>query len=400
MAKVLLVEDDTNLREIYEARLMAEGYEIVHANDGEEALVVAKKELPDLVISDVMMPRISGFEMLDIMRNTDGLQNVKVIMLTALGQAEDKGRADKLGADRYLVKSQVTLEDIVKAASELLGEGDATADAPPAVAALQQEVSDAATSTDAAAVPAQAPQPAEAPQAPQTSQAPQPTAPNTENIPVAAPPAENQAAPATAPQQPAPDPAAAPQAPANPPQPNPAEQTQNTSNTEELNDAVNNLINGSDNNNGGGAPQQPAADQNAAPPTPAAQPQQPAAETPQQPAQATDNTANANDDADNDSVTINRKKVIKPLNPEVTSSQSGLDELLAQENTPATNPAPQQPGATNPAPQSPQTPQASAPPASSTQHAPGQVIAPAGNQAAQQQPPTGNPPVDPNSIAL
>src|SRR6185437_10063455 len=120
MAKVMLVEDDNNLREIYEARLQAEGYDIVSAQDGEEALVVAKNEKPDLVISDVMMPKISGFEMLDILRNTDGLKNVKVIMLTALGQSEDKTRADSLGADRYLVKSQVTLEDIVNAAGDLL----------------------------------------------------------------------------------------------------------------------------------------------------------------------------------------------------------------------------------------------------------------------------------------
>ena len=120
MAKILLVEDDNNLREIYEARLQAEGYTIVSAKDGEEALVVAKAEKPDLVISDVMMPKISGFEMLDILRNTPGLKETKVIMLTALGQAEDQSRADRLGADRYLVKSQVTLEDIVKVSYELL----------------------------------------------------------------------------------------------------------------------------------------------------------------------------------------------------------------------------------------------------------------------------------------
>ncbi|MEK7153082.1 MAG: response regulator, partial [Patescibacteria group bacterium] len=91
-------------------------------------------EKPDLIISDVMMPRISGFEMLDILRNTDGLKDVRVIMLTALGQAEDKTRADSLGADRYLVKSQVTLEDIVKAAQELLGPSSGTA-APQAASA-------------------------------------------------------------------------------------------------------------------------------------------------------------------------------------------------------------------------------------------------------------------------
>lgn len=131
MAKLLLVEDDNNLREIYEARLQAEGYVIVTAKDGEEALAVAKAETPDLIISDIMMPKISGFEMLDILRNTEGLKNSKVIMLTALGQDDDQQRADKLGADRYMVKSQVTLEDIVKAAHDLLE--DQTASGTPDV---------------------------------------------------------------------------------------------------------------------------------------------------------------------------------------------------------------------------------------------------------------------------
>src|SRR5437868_3658642 len=132
MAKLMLVEDDNNLREIYEARLQAEGYEIVTAKDGEEALVVAKAEKPDLIISDVMMPKISGFEMLDILRNTDGLKDVKVIMLTALGQSDDQQRAGRLGADRYLVKSQVTLEDIVKVTHELLGDSSPEASTPTA----------------------------------------------------------------------------------------------------------------------------------------------------------------------------------------------------------------------------------------------------------------------------
>ncbi|HZL08209.1 MAG TPA: response regulator, partial [Candidatus Dormibacteraeota bacterium] len=122
MAKLMLVEDDNNLREIYGARLQAEGYQIVSAKDGEEALVLAKAEKPDLIISDIMMPKISGFEMLDILRNTDELKAVKVIMLTALGQNDDQQRANSLGADRYLVKSQVTLEDIVKVTHELLND--------------------------------------------------------------------------------------------------------------------------------------------------------------------------------------------------------------------------------------------------------------------------------------
>jgi CheY-like chemotaxis protein len=122
MAKVMLVEDDNNLREIYEARLQAEGYEIVPAQDGEEALALAVKEKPDLIIADVMMPKISGFDMVDILRTTPETKDTKIIVMTALNQAEDKERAEKVGADRYLVKSQVTLEDVVKVAKEMLGE--------------------------------------------------------------------------------------------------------------------------------------------------------------------------------------------------------------------------------------------------------------------------------------
>ncbi len=132
MAKIMLVEDDNNLREIYEARLLAEGYQIVSAKDGEEALAMAIKEKPDLIISDVMMPKISGFDMLDILRSTEETKNTKVIMMTALSQAEDKARAEGLGADRYLVKSQVTLEDVARVAKEVLGSGSDTPDTPQA----------------------------------------------------------------------------------------------------------------------------------------------------------------------------------------------------------------------------------------------------------------------------
>ena len=123
MATILLVEDDSNLREIYGARLEAEGYTIVSANDGEEALTASVREKPDLIISDVMMPKISGFDMLDILRSTPETKDVKVVMMTALGQDEDRERGKSLGADHYLVKSQVTLDDVVNLVREILGEG-------------------------------------------------------------------------------------------------------------------------------------------------------------------------------------------------------------------------------------------------------------------------------------
>ena len=126
MSKVLLVEDDNNLREIFEMRLQAEGYETLSAADGEEALVVATKEKPALIIADVMMPKLSGFEMLETLRASPEMNYVKVIMMTALGQAEDRARGEKLGVVKYLVKSQVTLEDFVRVVREVLPPGGQT----------------------------------------------------------------------------------------------------------------------------------------------------------------------------------------------------------------------------------------------------------------------------------
>ena len=120
--KILLVEDDKSLREIYGVRLLAEGYDIVSAGDGEEALAMAIKERPQLIISDVMMPKISGFDMLDILRSTTETRGIKVIILTALSSQDQRMRGEALGADRYLVKSQVGIEDVVRAVHDVLGD--------------------------------------------------------------------------------------------------------------------------------------------------------------------------------------------------------------------------------------------------------------------------------------
>ncbi len=122
MTKILLVEDDKSLREIYGVRLLAEGYDIVSAGDGEEALAMAIKERPQLIVSDVMMPKISGFDMLDILRSTTETKDIKVIMMTALSSEDQRVRGEQLGADRYLVKSQVGIEDVVRTVHEVLGD--------------------------------------------------------------------------------------------------------------------------------------------------------------------------------------------------------------------------------------------------------------------------------------
>lgn len=129
MTKVMVVEDDAALREIYSVRLTAEGYEVVVAGDGEEALAVAVREKPQLVLSDVMMPKISGFDMLDILRSTPETKDIRVVMMTALSGDDQRTRGENLGADRYLVKSQVGVEDVVNAIHEVLGDRNPAAQA-------------------------------------------------------------------------------------------------------------------------------------------------------------------------------------------------------------------------------------------------------------------------------
>ncbi len=110
---ILLVEDDDNLANVYTTRLEAEGFRIVRVANGEDALQTALQAKPDLILLDVMMPKVSGFDVLDILRSTPETANVKVIMLTALSQESDKERAKSLGVDDYLVKSQVVIADVV-----------------------------------------------------------------------------------------------------------------------------------------------------------------------------------------------------------------------------------------------------------------------------------------------
>ena len=119
--KILLVEDDMALSAVYRARLEIEGFDVREANNGEDALSATVEYRPDLILLDVMMPKISGFDVLDILRNTPETANVRIIMLTALSQPKDKERAESLGVDDYLVKSQVVIGDVVARVKHHLG---------------------------------------------------------------------------------------------------------------------------------------------------------------------------------------------------------------------------------------------------------------------------------------
>jgi two-component system, OmpR family, response regulator RpaB len=185
MTKILLVEDDKSLREIYGVRLLAEGYDIVSAGDGEQALAMAIKERPQLIVSDVMMPKISGFDMLDILRSTTETKDIKVIMMTALSSEDQRARGEALGADRYLVKSQVGIEDVVRTIHEVLGDAPVSGSAQAFAPATPRPAAPSALASPAA------PQQAEIPRAPvppsnshaAASTMPQPTAPFSTNRP-------------------------------------------------------------------------------------------------------------------------------------------------------------------------------------------------------------------------
>ncbi|MCL2452021.1 response regulator [Candidatus Saccharibacteria bacterium] len=122
--KILLVEDDETLASIYKQRLEFEGFDVQHVNNGEDALSTAVKFQPELILLDVMMPKLNGFDVLDILRNTPSTRNIRIIMLTALSQPKDAERAHELGADDFLVKSQVVIGDVVARIKHQLGMGD------------------------------------------------------------------------------------------------------------------------------------------------------------------------------------------------------------------------------------------------------------------------------------
>lgn len=119
--KILLVEDDDALASVYTTRFQAEGFDTKRVPNGEEALAAAIAYRPDIILLDVMMPKVSGFDVLDILRNTPETSNVKVVMLTALSQDSDRERAQELGVDDYLVKSQVVIADVVDRVKNHLG---------------------------------------------------------------------------------------------------------------------------------------------------------------------------------------------------------------------------------------------------------------------------------------
>jgi DNA-binding response OmpR family regulator len=121
MAKILLIEDDAFLQKMYRKKFTVVGYQVDVASDGEEGLAKVKTVQPDVVVMDVMMPKLNGLEALQRMKADDTTKNIPVLILTNLSGTEDAETAVKRGAAGYLVKSDLTPDEVVDKVKAILG---------------------------------------------------------------------------------------------------------------------------------------------------------------------------------------------------------------------------------------------------------------------------------------
>ncbi len=104
MSKILIVDDDRAINELIKVNLKLSGYTVIQAFDGVEGFALAKQELPNLAILDVMMPNVDGYTVAQRIRQYEPIKSIPIIMLTALSDIQDKGRGFDIGVDDYLVK--------------------------------------------------------------------------------------------------------------------------------------------------------------------------------------------------------------------------------------------------------------------------------------------------------
>lgn len=118
--KVLMIEEDRFLRKIYKNKLTLAGFEFLEATNGIEGLNKVLAEKPDLILLDIILPRKNGFDVLIDIKSKKKTKNIPVIILSNLGQEPDIKRGLSLGADEYIVKTDVTLSEVVERVKELI----------------------------------------------------------------------------------------------------------------------------------------------------------------------------------------------------------------------------------------------------------------------------------------
>lgn len=117
---ILVVEDDSFLMKAYQIKFGKEGMGVLSASDGKEALEMLQKEPAEAVLLDLMLPQVSGFDVLAAIRKNDKWKNVPVIILSNLGGEQDIERGKELGATDYIVKANTKIDDVVKKVKEYI----------------------------------------------------------------------------------------------------------------------------------------------------------------------------------------------------------------------------------------------------------------------------------------
>lgn len=120
--KILIVEDDVALYNMYSAELKLRGFEVVNVSDGSKALTEIKKERPDIILLDVMLPQKNGLEILQDLKADDEVKDIKVVMLTNYGTDENINKAVELGAEDYIMKYNIVPSELSTKVLSILGE--------------------------------------------------------------------------------------------------------------------------------------------------------------------------------------------------------------------------------------------------------------------------------------
>ncbi len=121
MSKILIVEDEEILYNLLSRKLKKEGYSVEVAIDGESGIEKMKKNKPDLVLLDIVMPKKDGFEVMEEMQKRDDLKNIPIVIISNSGQPVELGRAKKLGACDWLIKTEFSPQEVIKKVKRQIG---------------------------------------------------------------------------------------------------------------------------------------------------------------------------------------------------------------------------------------------------------------------------------------
>ena len=118
--RILIIEDDVFIMDMYETKFKMAGFEVLRAENGDKGIKVARKEKPDLIVLDIVMPQMDGLEVLKVAKGDLELKDIPVVLLTNLGQRENIEEGLKLGADDYIIKAHFTPDEVVGKVKKVL----------------------------------------------------------------------------------------------------------------------------------------------------------------------------------------------------------------------------------------------------------------------------------------